>query len=90
LHIAINVVSRLNAAEEFRSLSVEELSLREFPLNQMLLLQDSSEPYLVPRVVKELLGAKLVTSTPLAKDILSPLAVEGKVVEGCPTVKLLP
>jgi hypothetical protein len=56
----------------------------------MLLLQDSSEPYLVPRVVKELLGAKLVTSTPLAKDILSPLAVEGKVVEGCPTVKLLP
>jgi hypothetical protein len=38
LRIAINVVSHLNATEEFRSLSTEELSLREFILDQMLLL----------------------------------------------------
>jgi hypothetical protein len=60
LHIAINVVSRLNVMEEFRSLSAEELSLREFLLDQLLLLQDSLEPCLVPRVVKDLLGTKLV------------------------------
>jgi hypothetical protein len=33
-----NVVSRLNAAEEFMLLSDEELSLHEFLLNQILLL----------------------------------------------------
>jgi hypothetical protein len=35
LHIGINVVSRLNATEEERSLSVEEHSLREFLLGQI-------------------------------------------------------
>jgi hypothetical protein len=38
LHITINVVSRLNAAEEAWSLSVVEVSLREFLLDQLLLL----------------------------------------------------
>jgi hypothetical protein len=38
LHIVINVVSRLNAAEETRSLSVEEVSLHEFLLNQIIFL----------------------------------------------------
>jgi hypothetical protein len=76
LHIAINVVS------EFRSLLVEELSLRELLLDQMLLLQDSLESSLLPHVIKELLGAKLVTPPPLAEDIPSAPAVEGEVVEG--------
>jgi hypothetical protein len=38
LHIVINVVSRLNTVEDFRSLSNEELSLHEFLLDQILLL----------------------------------------------------
>jgi hypothetical protein len=38
LRIAINVMPHLNATEEFWSLSTEELSLREFILDQMLLL----------------------------------------------------
>jgi hypothetical protein len=38
LYIAINVVSWLNAAELTRSLSVEELLLREFLLDQILSL----------------------------------------------------
>jgi hypothetical protein len=38
LHIAINVVSCLNVAEEARSLLVEEVSLREFLLDQILFL----------------------------------------------------
>jgi hypothetical protein len=33
LHIAISVVSRLNVTEETRSLSIEEVSLREFLLD---------------------------------------------------------
>jgi hypothetical protein len=41
LHITINVVSRLNAAEEARSLLVEELSLHEFHPDQILFLQES-------------------------------------------------
>jgi hypothetical protein len=61
LHIVINVVSRLNAVEEFRSLSGEELSLREFLLDQIILLRESLEPCLVPRVIEELLGTKMVT-----------------------------
>jgi hypothetical protein len=43
LHIAINVVSQLNLVEEARSLSVMEQSLREFLLDQILLLQESLE-----------------------------------------------
>jgi hypothetical protein len=46
----------------------------------MLLLQDSLEPCSVPCVVKEILGAKLVTPPSSAKDIPSPPAVEGEVV----------
>jgi hypothetical protein len=38
LHIAINVISHLNAAKEFWSLSDEELLLHEFLLDQILLL----------------------------------------------------
>jgi hypothetical protein len=56
LHIAINIISRLNAAEDARSLSVEELLLREFLLDQMLFLQELLEPSLVPRFIEELLG----------------------------------
>jgi hypothetical protein len=41
-------------------LSGEELSLREFLLDQILLLQEFVESCLVPRVVEELLGTKLV------------------------------
>jgi hypothetical protein len=60
LHIVINVVSCLNATEGFRSLSVEEVSLHEFLLNQILLLQESLESSLVPHVVEELLGREVV------------------------------
>jgi hypothetical protein len=90
LHIAINVVSRHNAMEEFRSLSAEELSLSEYLLDQMLLLQDSLESCLVPRVIKELLGTRLDAPPPLAKDIPSPPVVEGMVVKGCPAVVCAP
>jgi hypothetical protein len=67
--------------EEFRSLSGEELSLCEFLLNQILLLRESLEPCLVPRVVEELLGTKLVAPY-LAQDTPCPPAVVGKVAEG--------
>jgi hypothetical protein len=49
LHIAINVISQLNVAEDFRLLLGEEHSLREFLLDQILLLQ-----------VEDLLGTQLV------------------------------
>jgi hypothetical protein len=38
LHIAINVVSRVNAVKEAMPLSIEELSIREFLLDQILFL----------------------------------------------------
>jgi hypothetical protein len=38
LHIAINAFSHLNAVKQARSLSVEEMSLREFLLDQILFL----------------------------------------------------
>jgi hypothetical protein len=38
LHVAINVVSHLNVAEEARSLSVKDHSLREFLLDQIFLV----------------------------------------------------
>jgi hypothetical protein len=40
----------------------------------------------VARVVKELLGAKLVTPHPSTEDIPSPPVVEGEVMEGCPVL----
>jgi hypothetical protein len=93
VHIAINIVSHLNAAEEFRSLPGEELLLHEFLLDQILLLRESLEPCLVPRVVEELLGTKLV-SPPMAKDIPCPLVVVGTVAKGelvaAPTAKDTP
>jgi hypothetical protein len=49
LHIAINVISHLNVAEDFRLLLGEEHSLREFLLDQILLLR-----------VEDLLGTQLV------------------------------
>jgi hypothetical protein len=52
----------------------------------MLLLQDSLEPCLVPRVIEELLDTKLVAPPPSAKDIPSPLAMEGEGVQGCPVI----
>jgi hypothetical protein len=61
--------------------------LREFLLDQILLLQEPLQSCLVPRAVEELLGTKL---PPLAKDTLSPLAVEGKVAEGCSVVVCAP
>jgi hypothetical protein len=42
--------------EEARSLSVEELSLYEFLLDQILFLQEFLEPSIAPRIVDELLG----------------------------------
>jgi hypothetical protein len=93
VHIAINIVSHLNAAEEFRSLPGEELLLHEFLLDQILLLWESLESCLVPRVVEELLGTKLV-SPPMAKDIPCPLVVVGTVAKGelvaAPTAKDTP
>jgi hypothetical protein len=77
LHIAINIVYRLNAAEEARSLSVQELSLREF-----LCLQELLEPSLVPHIIDELLGRELVAPPPLTVVIPSPPSVEGRAVEG--------
>jgi hypothetical protein len=83
LHIAINVVSRLNSVEEARSLSIEEQSLREFLLDQILFLQESLEPWLVPRTIEELLGYEKVAAPPLDEGIPSPLAAGGgKVVRG--------
>jgi hypothetical protein len=64
-------------------LSNEEISLREFLLDQILLLQVSLKPCLVPRIVEELLGTKLVAPPPLTKDTPYPPTVVGKVVEGC-------
>jgi hypothetical protein len=82
LHIATNVVSRLDAVVEAMSLLVEELSLWEFILDQILSLQELLELSLVPSCVEELLDRELVTSTPSTEDIPSPPAVEGKVAEG--------
>jgi hypothetical protein len=91
LHIVINVVSCLNATEGFRSLSVEEVSLHEFLLNQILLLQESLESSLVPHVIEELLGREVVAPPPpLVEDIPCPLAMGGKVVEECPMVICTP
>jgi hypothetical protein len=42
-------------------LSVAELSLHEFLLDQILFLQESLEPWLVPRIVEELLGRERVS-----------------------------
>jgi hypothetical protein len=87
LHIIINIVSRLNAVEDFSSLSVKELLLHEFLLDQILFLQESLESCLVPRVIEELLCAKLVAPPPSIVDIPSPLAVGGQggggVSSGC-------
>jgi hypothetical protein len=83
LNIAMNVVSRLDAVEEARSLSVEELSLWEFLLDQILSLQELLEPSVVPRCVEELLDRGLVASPPSADDILSPPVVEVQGAEVC-------
>jgi hypothetical protein len=64
LHIAINVISHLNAVEDFNSLLAEELLLCEFLLDQILFLLESLESCLVPLVVEELLGSKLVAPLP--------------------------
>jgi hypothetical protein len=64
-------------------MSTEELSLREFLLDQLLLLQDSLEPCLVPHIIEELLGAKLVAPPSSSEDIPSSSVVAGEVVEGC-------
>jgi hypothetical protein len=84
--IAINVVSQLDAMEQARSLLIEEQSLREFLLDQILSLQALLEPKPMPRCVEELLDRGLVTSPPLAKDILSPPVVEGKGMKWCSVV----
>jgi hypothetical protein len=82
LHITINIVSRLNAAEEIRSLLVEEPLLREFLLDQIFFLQESLESSLVPRIIEELLGRELIATTPSIEHIPSPLPVGSKVAEG--------
>jgi hypothetical protein len=82
LHIAINVVSCLNSVEEARSLSVEEQSLPEFLLDQILFLQESLELWLVPRTIEELLGCEKVAAPPLDEGIPSPPAAGGKVTRG--------
>jgi hypothetical protein len=55
LQITINIVSRLNAAEETRSLSIKEVSLWEFLLDQILLLQESLELSLMPCIIEVIL-----------------------------------
>jgi hypothetical protein len=77
LHIVISVVSHLNSSEEARSLSVEEQSLHEFLLDQILFLQKSLESWLVPRIIKDLLGREMVVAPLLEKEIPSPSAVGG-------------
>jgi hypothetical protein len=83
LHITINIVSHLNTAEKASSLSIEAQSLCEFLLDQILFLQDSLESWLVPHIIKELLGREMVAAPPLEKDIPSPQPppVGGKVAE---------
>jgi hypothetical protein len=83
LHIIINITSHLNAVEETRLLSVEELSLHEFLLDQILFLQELLELSLLPRIINELLGRELVAPPPSFKDIPSPPRVEGRVAERC-------
>jgi hypothetical protein len=75
--------------KELRSLSGEKLLLREFLLDQILLLQESLEPCLVPRVIEELLGSKLA-APPSSKDSPNPLAKEGTMAEGCSVVACTP
>jgi hypothetical protein len=77
LHIGINVVFRLNLVEEARSLSIEEQSLCEFLLDQILFLQESLELWLVPRIIEELLGREKVAGPPLDEAIPSPPATRG-------------
>jgi hypothetical protein len=72
LHIAINVVSSLNAVEEARLLWVEEQSLCEFLMDQILFLHEILEPWLVPHIIKDLHSREMVASPLLDKDILSP------------------
>jgi hypothetical protein len=81
LHIIINVVSCLNTAEEAKSLSVMELLLHEFLLDQILFLQKSLESWLVPCIVEELLGHVRVAAPPLGKDFPTPPVVGNKVPE---------
>jgi hypothetical protein len=69
--------------EETRLLSVEELSLHEFLLDQILFLQELLELSLLPRIINELLGRELVAPPPSFKDIPSPPRVEGRVAERC-------
>jgi hypothetical protein len=74
--------------EDFRVLSVAEISFHGFLLDQILFLQESLEPRLVPHVVEELLGRELIASPPSTEDIPSPPAVGGggRVAEACPVV----
>jgi hypothetical protein len=71
LHIVINIVSRLNVAEEARSLSVKKVSLCKFLLDQILFLQESLEPSLVPCIIEALLGRELVVAPPSGEGLAS-------------------
>jgi hypothetical protein len=84
LHITIHVISCINAAEETRSLLIEEVSLCEFLLDQILLLKESMEPSLVPHVIEELLGTELVIAPPSAEGPPPPVALTPSVVDTCP------
>jgi hypothetical protein len=83
LHIVINVVSRFNVVEEARFLSVEDQSIRVFPMDQILFLHEVLELWLVPHIIKDLLDREMVAGPLLDKDISSrqPPVVSGKVME---------
>jgi hypothetical protein len=63
-------------------LLIEEQSLHEFLLDQILFLQESLEPWLVPRIIEELLGRGKVAAPPLDKGIPSPPAAGARSREG--------
>lgn len=68
MHIAMDVITRLNMAQEARSLSVEEISLRDFPLDQIVSLREVVAPHLIPHIVEDLLSHKQAVASLVVKD----------------------
>jgi hypothetical protein len=60
MHIAIEVICYLKMAQEMRSLSLEELSLIDFLLDQIVLLKEvvAQQGGLIPQIISEFLCHK--------------------------------
>jgi hypothetical protein len=70
--------------EKAKSLSVEELSLHEFLLDQILFLQELLDLSLIPRIIDELLGRELPPPPALPPStVVIPPSVEGRVAKEC-------